>query len=69
MYMHTLFFNTLLDKRIAWDWITQNIQTFDQDECLTERKCKFYTDIELPQPEQKKLLQATNPSSFLSEEL
>jgi hypothetical protein len=69
MYMHQLTFDSMIEKRIAWDWIEQNVETVDRDECLTEKRFKFYRDVELPTREQRKLVKAVNPTSFLVEEL
>jgi hypothetical protein len=69
MYMYQLTFDSMLEKRIAWDYVQENISTFDVDEKLTERRFKFYTDVELPEREQRKLVKAINSTSFLVEEL
>ncbi len=69
MYMHQLTFNSFLDKHTAKLWIEEHIETFDKDECLTELRLKFYTDITLPVHQQKELVKAVQPTSYLAEEL
>ncbi len=69
MYMHVLYFDSFQSKRIAIDWIRENVALFDQDECLTEKRYKFYRDVALPTREQKKLVTAVHPTSYLCEEL
>ena len=67
--MHQLTFNSYLDKHKAILWIQEHIETFDTNECLTELKLKFYTDIELPVHQQKELVKAVQPTSYIAEEL
>jgi len=69
MYMHQLTFNSFFDKYIAKLWIEEHIETFDSDECLTELKLKFYTDIALPIHQQKELVKVIQSTSYLAEEL
>lgn len=69
MYMHQLTFGSFLDKHTAKLWIQEHVETFDSDECLTELKLKFYTDIALPTHQQKELVKVVHPTSYLAEEL
>jgi hypothetical protein len=69
MYRHVLTFGSFIDKNNAHYWIQEHIEPFDQDECLTELKLKFYTDIALPDHQQKELVKAVQPTSYLAEEL
>jgi len=69
MYRHELTFSSFLNKHTAKLWIEEHIETFDSDECLTELKLKFYTDIALPVQQQRELVKAIQPVSYLAEEL
>ena len=47
MLSHTMQFKSFQDKRIAVDWIKENIEPDDFDECLTELKVVFFTGVAL----------------------
>ena len=41
MYKHELTFSSFLNKHTAKLWVEEHIETFDQDECLTELRLKL----------------------------
>lgn len=45
MLAHTMKFQSMLDKRIAIDWIKEHIEPDNLDECLTELKIAFFTGV------------------------
>ncbi len=45
MLSHTLTFQSFGDKRIAIDWIKENIEPEDENEALTELRYIFYTGV------------------------
>src|SRR5262245_48978621 len=69
MYKHQLIFDSFLNKHIAQLWIGEHIETIDSDECLTELKLQFYTDIALSVHQQKELVKAVQPIRYFAEEL
>jgi hypothetical protein len=47
MQTHTMTFKSFQDKRVAVDWIRENIEPDTFEECLTEKRIVFFTGIEL----------------------
>ncbi len=43
MQSHTLTFASFISKRIAIDWIKENIEVDEENEALTELRYTFYT--------------------------
>jgi len=69
MFAHELYFDSILQKRVAIDWIRKNIGIFDENERLTEKRYSFYTELEVPQSKQRKLRRETQPTTYLVNEL
>ena len=65
MLSHTMRFKSFQDKRIAVDWINENIEPDDLDECLTELKVAFFTGV-TPSKNTVKRLLALSHSSYES---
>lgn len=69
MFAHELQFDSILQKRVAIDWIRKNISIFDENERLTEKRYSFYTELEVPARQQRRLKRTTQPLTYIVNEL
>ena len=69
MYAHVLQFGSILQKRVAIDWIRENIGVFDENEHLTEKRYTFYTELAVPARQQRRLKRTTQPLEYRVDEL
>lgn len=69
MHIHTMEFDSFQNKRVAIDWVKENIEPDDLDECLTEKKCSFFTGIELRKHQTARMLKAIQLTSYNVHEL
>jgi hypothetical protein len=64
MQLHTLTFNSFLDKHIAVDYVKEQIEPDTLDEKLTELQLVFLTGIDLPKRAVKRLLTEVPHTSY-----
>lgn len=69
MYAHILQFDSILQKRVAIDWIRKNIGMLDENEHLTEKRYTFYTELAVPDRTQRRLKRTTQPLTYIVNEL
>jgi len=62
-------FDSFQNKRVAIDWIRENIDPDDLDECLTEKRCSFFTGIELRKHQTARMLKEVASSAYNVSEL
>lgn len=69
MHIHTMTFDSIQNKRIAIDWIRENIEPDDLDECLTEKKLAFLTGVELRKHQTARMQKEIAPTTYKVNEL